>query len=124
MRSSSFALCTSVAITLAPSATKASAMARRIPCPAAVTSATLPSSRRAMLSLRAIGISGGLLRQAAHLTLNEAPIQAIAAHQVVRGALLNHLPGLQHHYPIKIADRRQAMGDRDHGPALHQPAER
>src|SRR4051812_45360498 len=35
---------TSVAIPLAPSATNASAIARPIPCPAAVTSATLPFS--------------------------------------------------------------------------------
>ena len=40
----SFFTSRSVAITFAPSATKASAIARPIPCPAAVTSATLPFS--------------------------------------------------------------------------------
>src|SRR4051812_23780757 len=40
----SFFTSTSVAITFAPSATNASAIARPIPCPAAVTSATLPLS--------------------------------------------------------------------------------
>src|ERR1044071_1330527 len=40
----SFFRSTSVAITVAPSATNASAIARPIPCPAAVTSATLPFS--------------------------------------------------------------------------------
>src|SRR6266571_6936116 len=44
----SFFASRSVAITRAPSATKASAMARPIPCPAAVTSATLPFSRAVM----------------------------------------------------------------------------
>src|SRR4051794_18241434 len=40
----SFFTSTSVAITFAPSVTNASAIARPIPCPAAVTSATLPFS--------------------------------------------------------------------------------
>src|SRR5687767_15934132 len=40
----SFFTSTSVAITLAPSAMKLSAIARPIPCPAAVTGATLPFS--------------------------------------------------------------------------------
>src|SRR6476469_8487097 len=42
---------TSVAITFAPSATNDSAIARPIPCPAAVTSAILPFSLPAKLSL-------------------------------------------------------------------------
>src|SRR5262249_56161780 len=41
---------TSVAMTLPPSLTKLSAMARPMPCPAAVTSATLPCSRLLILS--------------------------------------------------------------------------
>src|SRR5262245_47724879 len=45
---SSFLSSTSVAITRAPSAANAAAIARPIPCPAAVTSATLPLSRPAM----------------------------------------------------------------------------
>src|SRR6478672_4192492 len=49
----SFFTSTSVAITLAPSAAKACAIARPIPCPAAVTSATLPLSLPAKLILPA-----------------------------------------------------------------------
>src|SRR4051794_33354552 len=45
---SSAAALTSVAHTVAPSATKASAMARPMPLPAAVTTATLPFKRPAM----------------------------------------------------------------------------
>jgi hypothetical protein len=41
-RSRNFASSTSVAITRAPAAAKASAVARPIPCPAAVTNAVLP----------------------------------------------------------------------------------
>src|SRR5262249_25943506 len=41
---------TSVAMTLPPSLTKLSAIARPMPCPAAVTSATLPCSRLLILS--------------------------------------------------------------------------
>ena len=50
---------TSVAITLAPSAANASAIARPMPCPAAVTSATLPCRRFAISSfLRHTHING------------------------------------------------------------------
>src|SRR5947209_7184319 len=49
----SFFTSTSVAITCAPSRTNASAIARPIPCPAAVTSATLPFSRSAIVVLSA-----------------------------------------------------------------------
>src|SRR3954463_8278039 len=47
----SFFTSTSVAITFAPSATNASAIARPIPCPAAVTNAILPFSLPANLHL-------------------------------------------------------------------------
>src|SRR3954447_22820724 len=59
----SFFTSTSVAITFAPSATKACAMARPIPCPAAVTSAILPFSRPAN-SASLCGVQG---RETLHL---------------------------------------------------------
>ena len=49
----------SVASTLAPSAAKASAVARPIPCAAAVTRARLPSSRPAMRFPRLTTLVGG-----------------------------------------------------------------
>src|SRR3954454_23680099 len=52
----SFFTSTSVAITFAPSATNASAIARPIPCPAAVTSATLPLSLPANIRLLLRGV--------------------------------------------------------------------
>src|SRR5690349_13515709 len=57
---SSSATSLSVAQTVAPSATKASAMARPIPCPAAVTTATLPFKRPAMLGSFLAGFCKGL----------------------------------------------------------------
>src|SRR6185437_5084352 len=53
-RSASLPRSRSVAQTVAPSSMKASAMARPMPCPAAVMTADLPSSRPAMLSSRFI----------------------------------------------------------------------
>src|SRR6516162_9076593 len=50
LRSRTLSSATSVAMTLPPSLVKASAMARPMPCPAAVTSATLPLSRLLILS--------------------------------------------------------------------------
>src|ERR1700730_10453245 len=46
----------SVAITLAPSSLNFSAMARPMPCPAAVTSATFPCSLRLMHALRLLPV--------------------------------------------------------------------
>ena len=76
---------TSVAITLAPSAAKASAIARPIPCPAAVTSATLPCRRFAIRSfLRHTHINGiparlvhaAIARPSAGSNLAQDPFQA------------------------------------------------
>ena len=53
-RSATLSSAMSVARTLAPSAAKASAVARPIPCAAAVTKARLPSSRPAMPPLRVV----------------------------------------------------------------------
>src|SRR5215467_12793863 len=55
---SSFFSSKSVAITRAPSAANASAMARPIPCPAAVMSASLPCRRKAMACFSLRGVTG------------------------------------------------------------------
>src|SRR5579859_6273017 len=58
-RPASFSSARSVATTLAPSATKASAMARPMPWPAAVINATLPCRRLVIRSSWSLFVQGG-----------------------------------------------------------------
>jgi hypothetical protein len=64
--------------------------------------------------------SGDLLREKAHLPLNEAAINLIMAHQVVRRPVLNDLSGVQYDNAVEISDCREAMRDRNYRAALHQ----
>src|SRR5579862_5401824 len=134
-RPCSFEVSTSVAITLAPAATKASAMARPMPCPAAVTSATLPASRPVMGygvlcgnqdagERRCKRASSGPLGQTTHLALNKVTIQSVVPCQIIGWTILDHLPGMQHDHPIEMAHGREPMRDRNHGSSAHEPAER
>src|ERR1043166_6796624 len=108
----SFFTSTSVAITVAPSATKLSTIARPIPCPAAVTSATLPFSRPANL---ASSIFSKLLYQ-----IDEHPVTKVlgalvrvAVPPIPRNVSRERLPGVE-------PDARQAelaranFGEREH----------
>jgi hypothetical protein len=67
--------------------------------------------------------SGDLLREKAHLPLNEAAINPIMAHQVVRRPVLNDLSGVQYDNAVEISDCREPMRDRNYRPALHQSPE-
>src|SRR5262249_12312763 len=89
----------SVAITFAPSAAKAAAIARPIPCPAAVTSATFPSSRPA------IGRPPWILGADVFHHMDGAAVAhvldvltRVAAPLVPGDVLLERLPGVEAHH--------------------------
>src|SRR4249920_1694246 len=108
----------SVAITLAPSAINASAMARPMPCPAAVTSASLffnrlvtiasvviPGAAQAAIrnpethSLRGRRIPGSRFRA----PRNDEILVVVARHGFLRDALIFNC-GLEHHAVAQLID--------------------
>jgi len=48
----------------------------------------------------------------------------VTLHQPIGRAVFDDIAGFEHHHAIEIAQCRKAVGDRDHGAAAHQAAER
>ena len=63
-------------------------------------------------------------RQAAHLGLDQVPVDAVTAQQRLGRAVLHQAAPLEHQDAVEVAHGGQAMRDRQHGAAAHQAAER
>lgn len=59
-----------------------------------------------------------------HFTADEVAVDAVAAHQSARRAILDDAARLQHHDAIEAAQGRETVCDRDHGAARHQAVQR
>ena len=62
--------------------------------------------------------------KAAHFLRHQLAVRALALHQAIRRTVFDDLARFQHHHPVEIAQRGEAMRDRDHGAPAHQAAER
>ena len=69
-----------------------------------------------------LGISGPLLRGATQrkLALDQLGIEAAAREKAFMGSSLDEAPGIEHCYQLRVAHRRQPMGDDDGGAIAHQ----
>src|ERR1700693_3568115 len=61
-----------------------------------------------------------MLRETAHLPLNEAAINPIATDQLIRRAVLNDLSSMQYDNAVEILYCRETMRDRDNGAPAHE----
>ena len=68
--------------------------------------------------------SGRVFRKAAHLLRNQFAVRALALHQPVWRTVFDDLAGFQHHYPVKVTQCRETMGNRNDGAPAHQAAKR
>ena len=63
--------------------------------------------------------SGRMCRQTAHFLRHQFAVRPLALHEAIRRAVFNDLAGLEHHHPVKIAQRCQSMGNRNYSATVH-----
>jgi hypothetical protein len=62
--------------------------------------------------------------KAAHFLRHQLAVWAPALHEAIRRTVFDDLARFQHHHPVEIAQRGQAMRDGDHRASTHQAAKR
>ena len=65
-----------------------------------------------------------MFRKPIHFLRHQLTVRALALHQAIRRAVFDDVTSFQQHHPIEITQRRETMGDRNHGAPAHQAGER
>src|SRR5579872_7096571 len=68
--------------------------------------------------------SGRMLGKAAHFLSYQLAIGSLPLHQTIGRSVFDDSAGLEQHNPIKVAQRRKAMGNRNHRSSPHQAGKR
>ena len=80
------------------------------------------TGRRTPHDARMVGSSGRVCCKASHFLRHQFTVRAPGLHQTIRRTVIDDFARFQHHHPVEIAERGEAMRNCDHSTSTHQTA--